>query len=724
MSRKTLLSLLSLLAVMVVGIALAVVFLYSGSEEKKTLPSQAAEGSGLELLSAVPADAVAVRCMSDCGDMEGAPFITSSIFSHAGSADAVVSYHHAKTIVPLYIIDAGRASAVPGEEAAALIDSIRQEGLHVEYLDCSTYGNLGRNLSARSLIVASKQENLVKSSLRHLEKGVSVMDAPGFADAVAKVRTKDALFLSNEHFRKLMDTAVSRKYSRHSSFFSRFADWVVLDTGSDEMNGFAVYDKGGADFMKVLEAYSPSVSSVSAVLPAYTLSAVTLPVSDIDRYLSVYESYVDSRQELADYKARLRVLSATAGCTAGNFVSGISEIAHASFKVKGNVEEVNLVHISKDALKSLYPESSVKGYEPAVHDYKYQNFLSSLFGKLFQLPDETCYTFFDGWIISGSRTAVSEYASKAALEYTLQDKMKDAGEDDLFAESPVSALAYFSFTEDRDELRNVFSTSFLSLLSPLIEGYDYCPLIAKVGKNKKEPFVSVRLVKAAVQRSKAPVTERDTTVLIPSGPFQVKNSGTGKMNEFYQNDHLSLCLRQEGKDLWGIPFKDRICGTVHTVDYFANGKLQFLFGAGSKLYLLDRLGRFVNGFPVELGKKILLGPDVYDFNGINKYNVIVLHDDKTIEMYNMKGQKPESWKGIISAETIKSLPERIIVGGKSFWVVRTSVQTQIYPFTGGEPLVDFEKDKKIRPDSEVKVIDITSVEVECYDGKRRTVKLK
>ena len=90
-------------------------------------------------------------------------------------------------------------------------------------------------------------------------------------------------------------------------------------------------------------------------------------------------------------------------------------------------------------------------------------------------------------------------AAKHFVEVGLQQLLLylggDAGEDDLFAESPVSALAYFSFTEDRDELRNVFSTSFLSLLSPLIEGYDYCPLIAKVGKNKKEPFVSVRLVK-------------------------------------------------------------------------------------------------------------------------------------------------------------------------------------------------------------------------------------
>lgn len=724
MSRKTLLSLLSLLAVMVVGIALAVVFLYSDSEEKKTVPSQTAEGSGLELLSAVPADAVAVRCVSDCRDLENDPFLTAGFFSSAGSADAVVSYHHAKTLVPLYIIDAGKASEVPDVDKAALIDSIRHEGLHVEYLDCSRYTDAGKHLSGRSLIVASKHENLVKSSLRHLEKGVSVMDAPGFVDAVAAVSAKNVLFLSNEHFRKLMDTVLARKYGRYSSFFSRFADWVVLDVGGKVMNGFAVYEKGGADFMKVLESSATSVSSVSAVLPAYTLFAVTLPMSDIDQYLSVYESYIDSKQELADYKARKKVMSATTGCTTERFVSGISEIARASFKIKGNIEDVNLVHVDKDALKTLYPECSAKGYKPQVHEYKYQGLISTLFGKLFQLQDETCCTFVDGWIISGSRTAVNEFATQEALEYTLRDKMKDAGEEDLFAESPVSALAYFCLTEDKDELRNIFSGTFLSLVLPMIEGHDYCPLIAKVGKNKKEPFVSLRLVKTSVQRSKAPVTERDTTVLIPSGPFPVKNSGTGKMNEFYQNDHLSLCLRQEGKNLWGIPFKDRICGTVHTVDYFANGKLQFLFGAGSKLYLLDRLGRFVNGFPVELGKKILLGPDVYDFNGINKYNVIVLHDDKTIEMYNMKGQKPESWKGISSAETIKSLPERIIVGGKSFWVVRTSVQTQIYPFTGGEPLVDFEKDKRIRPDSEVKVLDITSVEVECYDGKRRTVKLK
>ena len=724
MNRKTLLSLLSLLAVMVIGIALAVVFLYSGSEDKKTVPSDIADGSGLELLSAVPADAVAVRYISDSKDMSGSPFLSNEFFGIAGSADAVVSYHHAKTLVPLYIIDAGRSSEVPSETMASVIDAAECEGLHVEFLDCNTLTNVGKHLAGRSLIIASKQENLVKSSLRHLEKGVSVMDAPGFADAVASVGSKDLLFLSNGHFRKLVDVVMARKYGRYSAFFSRFADWMVFDTDSGVSKGSAVYEKGRADFMKVLESSAPSASTVSAVLPAYTLFAVSVPMSDVERYLSVFESFVDSKQELADYKARLRSLAAVTECPVDKFTNGIREIAHASFKVKGRIENVNLVNLSKDALRSLYPACGSRDYKPQVHDYPYPDYLSSLFGRLFQLPDETSYTVLDGWVISGSNAAVSEFVDGSAAEYTLQDKLKDAGHNGLISDSPVSALAYFSFTEDRDELQNIFDKSFIASLAPVIEGFDYCPFIAKVGKNKKGSYVSVELVRASVQRSKAPVVERDTTVIIPSGPYQVKNSGTGKMNEFYQNSHLSLCLRQEGKDLWGIPFKEKICGTAQTIDYFANGKLQILFGAGSRIYLIDRLGRFVNGFPVDLGKKILLGPDVYDFNGTNKYNIVVLHDDKTIEMYNLKGSKPESWKGIRSSETIKALPERITVGGKSFWAVRTSIQTLIYPFVGGDPISVFEGDKRIRPDSEVKVLDITSVEVECYDGKRRTVKLK
>ncbi len=103
---------------------------------------------------------------------------------------------------------------------------------------------------------------------------------------------------------------------------------------------------------------------------------------------------------------------------------------------------------------------------------------------------------------------------------------------------------------------------------------------------------------------------------------------------------------------------------------------------------------------------------------------MVLHKDNTIEMYNLKGRKPSSWKTITAPETIKALPERIIVGGSTFWVVRTAIQTLIYPFSGGTSLTVFKGDEMIRPDSIIEIIDGTSVSVDCYDGVKRTVRLK
>jgi hypothetical protein len=219
------------------------------------------------------------------------------------------------------------------------------------------------------------------------------------------------------------------------------------------------------------------------------------------------------------------------------------------------------------------------------------------------------------------------------------------------------------------------------------------------------------------------VLERDTTVVIPTGPFPVLNSATGKTNSFYQNANMYLCLNDEnGKGVWGVPFKTPLCGYVESIDYYANGKTQFLFASESGLYLLDRLGRFVGGFPVDLGKPVLLGPKVYDFTGAHGYTVMVLHKDNSLEMYNLHGQKPASWKGIQAPETVKALPELLELKDKKYWVVRTSIRTLVYGFDGGDPLTKDAGGKMIRPDSQITPA-ARGITVDCYDGKTRDIKL-
>ena len=256
-----------------------------------------------------------------------------------------------------------------------------------------------------------------------------------------------------------------------------------------------------------------------------------------------------------------------------------------------------------------------------------------------------------------------------------------------------------------------------------MKGAGYAPAAASLNLSGPLPSMRVQLETQALKGTKVQVLERDTVVVVPGGLFPVTNFATGKTNYLYQNAHQAICLRDENnKDVWGVPFKETICGRVQTIDFYNNKKLQWLFCAGSKLYLMDRLGRWVNGFPINLPKPVLLGPDVYDFTGAGGYTVMILHKDNTLERYNLHGEKVAGFKGICAPETVKNLPELLETSGKRYWVVRTSIQTLIYPFEGGEPLYKAEGGKMLKPDARLAPTS-KGVSAECYDGKTRDIKL-
>ena len=704
MSRKSLILCLVALAVMILGIGLAVAFLYSetgGTGVQKKV--RVADSDRSLALCAVPSDAVLVAAYKKSGS-----FLTSV------EAPLATSLHYyAGKLHKLHVLNLDGCL----EMADAVVQEAESMGLYVA--------------AEGSHILMSDSETLLRSSQRHLAKGISILDAAGFQDAVNAVDGSDVLYVSNGHFGKLLPSVLSRTYSSYSGFMERMADWCVFDmtetSDVTSLTGTLVHDADASDFMNVLEQMRPASSDLAQILPSYVQFAASLPMRDMEAYISAYQSYLDSRQKLQVYQAAQKQMGF--GMHPMDLLRkwGIREVAVASFKTGSVLETVNLMKVTSPELSTLFQGtdvSTMKGYVPSVHAWAYPSLLASVFGDFFARKDESCFTFINGWVVTGSQEAVEEYAGGRALEYTLRQYMADAGQPGLLAESSSSFVSYFSFSEAGDALESIFRKNFIKGFKDKWEGSEYAPAVLTVGGGKRNSVVSLDLHRLTLKKTKAPAFERDTVVVVPKGPFEVKNSGTGKMNKFYQNSHKSLCLSQDGKDLWGIPFDKDICGRAGTVDHFANGKLQILFCAGDRMYLIDRLGRHVNGFPLTLSKPVLLGPDIYDFNGSRKYNVMILHKDNTVEMYNLKGQKPAAWKGITASETIKNIPERIKVGGNSFWVVRTSIQTLIFPFYGGDPLTAFEGNQMIRPDSEVRDVDGTTVEFTCYDGKVRTLKIK
>lgn len=757
MNKKAIIAGMTVLSLLAVAVAVSVFFLYSGTGVKQV--SSLASDSETGLLSAVPSDAVAVaefedlktacRMISDSagcfhylsGNVAGgqmAAFLRKAYDQGLGSlksSGAVVSLHYNGSLVPLLVVDAGRAGSSISESDKAFMDCASSFGLSAIPIDGEECIDEKIYISRRKLLAVSYSDVFVKSSERHVSKGISILDSDGFASCAGSIGSGNRIFVSSSQIGKLFTGLMQKSTYGYADFLKKYAGWTVFSVEDNDESGFTMtgrssFEEGIEDFINVFGKYSPAKSQVTSLLPYYTAFFATLPVSDIKACSQAFGTFWDAAGRLDKMQSARQGLRKETGIDPLQWALSldIREIALASFSVGSSIEKVLLIKLGNCDNKALFKDfekTSGKRAPLKLCANPYSGFASTVFGPYFRLDDESCYTLVDGWAVIGSRNAISEYVGGRALENPLSEYMSDASVQSVLSAKEQYFVAYTSVSDASVELRNFMKPSYASSFEALASGFNYVPVVFSISRDKAGIFSDLVVSRVNITKEKAPVYERDTTVLVSKGPFSVKNSGTGEMNLFYQRDNNYLCLKTtRGKGLWAVPFSAPICGNAGTIDYFANGKLQILFASGSSLYLIDRLGRYVSPFPVKLGKEILLGPAIYDFNRSRKYNVLVLHKDNTVEMYNLQGKRPAQWKTISVKETIKGLPELIKAGGRSYWVVRTSIQTLIYGFYGGEPLTVFSGDKMIRPDSKVTPGDGASVSVVCYDGKTHTIKLK
>ena len=702
MNRKSTIIAIVAIALMLAGIAWAVSRLYR--EDK---PRQASANTEYPLLRAVPADAAAVFCFdgsakaqSVLADSVGVlkaflapddPTLTAFL-AKAGESRMLVSLHNSGSLVPLVATELPSADStlLAPYEVLAL-----KAGLKTAYQD--------------GLLLASRSETLLNSARRHLDEGLCILEAPGLEDLTGRIGGAAVAFLSARQTSKLLQTWSTARIRQYTDFVRTMADWTAFELAEADdkhlfLKGTSTCPDKATSFLTAFRGLKMPAASFGDALPYFADYAISIPVGDVSSYLERYRSFLDAKGKLNPYDKALKDKAGRPVAPEQWAINyGIKEVVRASYQLDGIRQDVVLVRSARDI-----PSGS----------NAYSGNLATLFGRLFDVVDTVCVSLPGHWTVMGSASAAGPFLDKKFLDYPLRERLSDAG-----LSLPAGIVAYASATDFPAVLTDLFSPAPAQALSAYVTGSAYAPALAGVDFSTGDPDIRVSLDKRALKGNKVQVLERDTTVVIPKGPFPVLNGETGKTNSFYQNANLYLCLNDEnGKGVWGVPFKLPICGYVESIDYYGNGKIQFLFAAGQGLYLLDRLGRFVKDFPADLGKPVLLGPKAYDFTGAHGYTVMVLHKDNSLEMYNLHGQKPAAWKGIYAPETVKALPELLELKDKKYWVVRTSIRTLVYGFDGGEPLTKDEGGKMIRPDSQITPAS-RGISVDCYDGKTRDIKL-
>ena len=98
-----------------------------------------------------------------------------------------------------------------------------------------------------------------------------------------------------------------------------------------------------------------------------------------------------------------------------------------------------------------------------------------------------------------------------------------------------------------------------------------------------------------------------------------------------------------GKLLWQRQLDGPLMGGLQQVDRYRNGKLQLLFNTAGKIYLIDRLGRDVEGFPIALKDSACAPLSVFDYDRNKDYRVLVPTKGGGVINMGMDGKPVAGW---------------------------------------------------------------------------------
>lgn len=739
------------LAVLVLIITGAVLFLKLSSSKKNSIVKEIG-AEEISVFHGVPSDAIMIfdfkrlehfaPMLNDTSSFafllfdEQNPLVRLQqqllAFKDIGKLPFVYSLHYsAKNAVSfLQVMDVSQY-----EGAEGMFAKIKEESeparRRYNNTDIYSYKN-GLHISIhKNLFLASNSSYVLESAIRHLENGTSILDNREFNRLVRKEGLKECVYINHKQIGKFFSGEVERRFLSYSDFFLQLSSWSVLEfiqlPGELRLKGYFANNRDESNFSTMFYRQLNKKSRMGEVLPANTIFAFSLPVTQVQSYMASLKLFLEVQKKLSKYLYRQQAAKLESGPTPVEWLESlaIEEIVSGYCKFGEKCEWITFIREKSDfGINDVLSTVVEKRKKPVAELFKHKGYISSVFGDLFAQCNEEAFCKIDDWMIIGPKKMVEEFCNGNANYYNLDHYISQTPASSFLSSEAATKIG-INLKEAGDTVLQVFKPYMRALLERSVKknNFEYATLgIVPTDSDRVELNISLYatrlkdLPKPRIKESAGGVAkfEVDSNIILPVGPYRLKklNAYLGQL----PNMRLSY-MDTSQRGLWAIPFETPLCGFVGEVDFFKNDKIQMAFVSGDKFYLLDKLARFVRGYPVTLPKKVVYGPKVMDLKGDKNYTIMVLNEDNSISWYTIDGKRVEGWKDIKAPEFIKELPQLTRIGKNRYWVLKAPSQLRIYTMNGKEIVITDKKNKKkIDRESVIKLVSEDDILVKGVDG--------
>lgn len=463
--------------------------------------------------------------------------------------------------------------------------------------------------------------------------------------------------------------------------------WLELDpmpagesaSGLTYLSGYCIFSDSSSHTFRLTSTGGPL--GVASHLPANTVILDAFSYESFDTGWQKHETTFANSTAYKFWSQAWKSLGDSCSCDLNESMLSwrSGEWGTAVIEINDSTTNEVLYYGIKDSLNAIQYLQPLLAAEPSATDYIYSCRFPQLFerNQIQSIPIEANYvTQLGGFLFAANTPGALQLvlsmkdtlANDRNFSQALQSRRKESSRFIYQTENYVTPLP-------QSLMRALSAFPFITTEAEAIKDEH---LLIKVGI----PFVPTGVITANSQEEEENITTSAITQKVVRGPFQVINHNTGLKEQFVQYDSDEVALIDvDGKELWKKKVNGKILGDVTQIDALKNNKLQMAFSTENGIYLIDRNGNDVSGYPIYPKPAVTSPLHVADYDGTKKYRLLVATDGNHIMNLNVNGKDTEGWK--YSGNTITMFIDDFKIANEDYLMTVSSTgQLGFYKRTG------------------------------------------
>jgi hypothetical protein len=477
------------------------------------------------------------------------------------------------------------------------------------------------------------------------------------------------------------------------------------------LNGFATDSIKHASILSLFRSQKPVAFGLRNRLPDQFQYFVHLGISNPMQWLGERDQLMDGNTQVSQQFDTL--LEKTAFRPEEFFKAIDNEVALVTLlsgehllivelkeitRAKSELNKLNVGH----AKQNQYGHEQYAGED--IHVLKRSTLSQVLFWPLSFNASEVYYSVNENLlVISDGEQSIKDFIDSSTGENTLNKSL----EWNKYLESTLqeSNLSFFVSSADDELFSSLRQPQKFSLQFYPLEGNYYASAIMQFGKNSEKKTTAKNVKKGT-----------DFGQPITTKPWAVRNHND-KSTEFLVADagnELHLVSKDQ-RILWTASIPGPIQGDIHQVDMLKNGKLQYLFVAAGQLQVIDRLGRYLQGYPKPLTMNDAVYTSLIDYDNSRNYRLLMANATGKIVVCDLDGKPLEGWASKNLPRGFSDAPKHFRIRQRDYYEA-TTIQGDVFLFSRRAEIVDgFPLALNINPSGDV-VSDGKNVVLVSRDG--------